>query len=385
MGMGLGGTEKTLVSALNALDHSKYDVTLYIRKNRVDLLPCINKRVQIILNNSAPEFENSFYCRVCNIAKRFCDNLKLKSLSTKIARSARKYVLRKRTEYEKETFFRSTEYDYAIAYDMATEVVKFTLNCINAKQKIAFFHASRLYNAKMLLYKNFDKIVCVNDVVASDMKSDYPQLASKVLAVENYISPEYIYNELNNSEPLKRPITELVLCSCGRIAKEKGFDLAVKAAKLLKDDGVSFHWYFVGDYRDGGIVKEMIAVEGLQEDITVTGFVSNPYKYMNLCDIYIQPSWEDAHATTVVEAAILCKPIISTDTSTGRLFRDKYGCCNVCDKKEKSLAKAIYELYNNQSEQNKLLSAAKNIDYSGRYLEYHQAINTLFSGDKDEI
>ena len=40
----IGGIQKSLVSALNAIDYDKYDVTLYVRKNRTDLLEFINKK-----------------------------------------------------------------------------------------------------------------------------------------------------------------------------------------------------------------------------------------------------------------------------------------------------------------------------------------------------
>ena len=33
--LNLGGVQKALISALNAIDYSKNDVTLYIRKNRI--------------------------------------------------------------------------------------------------------------------------------------------------------------------------------------------------------------------------------------------------------------------------------------------------------------------------------------------------------------
>lgn len=379
MGMGLGGTEKTLVSALNALDYTKYDVTLYVRKNRTDLLPLINESVKIIVNDNPPIFENSIYCKMCNIAEKLFKRIKLKSLSNKISRSSRKYVLSKRTEYEKKTFFKNSDYDYAVAYDMATEVVKFTFSCVKAKQKIAFFHASRLYDAKMLLYKQFDTIACVNEVVAADMKLDYPQLADKVVPVENFIAPDFVRNAIKDNEPITKPSNKLVLCSCGRIAKEKGFDIATRAAKILKDKNIDFHWFFVGNYLDNGFVESLIKTEGLQQEITVTGFVPNPYKYMEICDIYIQPSYEDAHATTVVEAAILNKPIISTDTSTGRLFRDKYNCCDVCEINADALAATILNLYNNPSEKEKLIATTKEIDYSKKYSEYKQALNDLFA------
>ena len=46
----IGGVQKSLVSALNCVDYENNNVTLYIRKNRLDLLPFINKNVKVVIN-----------------------------------------------------------------------------------------------------------------------------------------------------------------------------------------------------------------------------------------------------------------------------------------------------------------------------------------------
>ena len=65
---------------------------------------------------------------------------------------------------------------------------------------------------------------------------------------------------------------------------------------------------------------------------------------------------------TVAETIILGKPIISTCTSSGRLFHDKYGCCNICDTNPEAMATAILELYNDPSERERLINATKEIN-----------------------
>ena len=49
---------------------------------------------------------------------------------------------------------------------------------------------------------------------------------------------------------------------------------------------------------------------GLQDIFLLLGSKSNPYKYMRICDIYVQPSIWEGFGITVSEAKILCKPIL---------------------------------------------------------------------------
>ena len=59
----IGGIQKSLVSALNAIDYDKYDVTLYVRKNRTDLLEFINKKTEVIVNtNTTEKYLRCFFC-----------------------------------------------------------------------------------------------------------------------------------------------------------------------------------------------------------------------------------------------------------------------------------------------------------------------------------
>ena len=39
----------------------------------------------------------------------------------------------------------------------------------------------------------------------------------------------------------------MILLSIGRLTKLKGFNLAIEAAKLLKEKGIKFKWFILGD------------------------------------------------------------------------------------------------------------------------------------------
>ena len=57
---------------------------------------------------------------------------------------------------------------------------------------------------------------------------------------------------------------------------------------------------------------------GLENEILITGFQTNPFPFMNACWIYVQPSYEEAQPLVLLEAMILGKPIVSTKTVGGK-------------------------------------------------------------------
>ena len=57
----IGGAQKSLLAALKVLDYEKFDVTLYLRKNRTDLLSCVDERVNVIINDDKSHYYRKPY------------------------------------------------------------------------------------------------------------------------------------------------------------------------------------------------------------------------------------------------------------------------------------------------------------------------------------
>ena len=105
--MTIGGVQKTLVSASKALDYDKYDVTLYLRKNRTDLLDLIDKRVSVIINKKPPRYYRKPYAIRLNIKKTLNKILDRKDTAAALNRKHENRVLEDSMQYEKKTYFNS--------------------------------------------------------------------------------------------------------------------------------------------------------------------------------------------------------------------------------------------------------------------------------------
>lgn len=89
--------------------------------------------------------------------------------------------------------------------------------------------------------------------------------------------------------------------------------MAIEAAVKLREAGINFKWYVIGE----GILKNkfenMIREYKLDDIFIFLGTHQNPYTYLKQCNIYVQPSRYEGYGLAIAEARILQKPIVATN------------------------------------------------------------------------
>lgn len=375
--MTIGGVQKTLISASKALDYDKYDVTLYLRKNRTELLDFVDKRINVIVNRDPHRYYRKPYAIKLQLkimlAKLFGRRNAVDSLETQLADRIREDSM----EYERKTYFSSKEYDIAIAYVQGYTSL-FVSKYVEAKEKIVFYHTStdELHEMHELILPGFDKIAALHEDQKVLLEKWYPGHREKIHVVENYTDCELITAQSKEKE-IATPENKIILCSCGRFTPVKGFDLAIGAAKALKDKGVDFIWYFVGDGPEKERLTLLAEEKGVNESIVFTGMQKNPYPYMAACDIYVQPSYEEAMPVTILEALRLNKPVISTETVGGKKLVESGRNGVICEINSQSLAEATENLINDKNTFNNIVNNLKNTDYSREFKKYKEQWKAL--------
>ena len=106
------------------------------------------------------------------------------------------------------------------------------------------------------------------------------------------------------------------LLTVGRFSSQKCYDMAVAAADILNRKGYDFRWFAIGKGQLEEQIKEQIKSLGLEEKFILLGEKSNPYPYINNCDIYVQPSYFEGKSIAIDEAKIFAKPIVCTSFPT---------------------------------------------------------------------
>ena len=318
--LGIGGAEKSLVTLLSQIDYSKYEVDLFLFNFCGEFKALLPKQVRVI---EAPMDFKVFNNNPIKALKYFLLNKKYKLLYYKLIELFillfNRFVLHR--EYIGWNFINKSvdrlnkKYDTAIGF-MEKKSIYFTIDKVNADKKIGWIHTdySKIQHNKKLdneYLKKMDNIVAVSDHCKEALDNVFPELRNKTIVIENMISP-LIINKMAKEKvtEIEKQKDEIIICTVARLTAAKGIDIAIECCKRIIDKGLKIRWIVIGDGEERSKLEKLIINYGLQDIFLLLGSKSNPYKYMRMCDIYVQPSIWEGFGITVSEAKVLCKPIL---------------------------------------------------------------------------
>ncbi len=171
------------------------------------------------------------------------------------------------------------------------------------------------------------RIICVSNATAEQ----FNQVSEKVRVIYNGVdiedyNPKSIEGELRTTYGLSKDT--LVVGSTGRIVPRKGYDLFIKAAKLvidqLEDKNKDIKFVIVGDtpyfFQDDhlGYLKSLVSKYGLDDYFIFTGYKKEVKRYLKDFDIFVIPSnYPDPFPRSVIEAMAFELPSIGFKEAGG--------------------------------------------------------------------
>lgn len=104
------------------------------------------------------------------------------------------------------------------------------------------------------------------------------------------------------------------LLSVGRLTWEKGHIYALRALRVLLDQGRQAHLSIIGDGPEKEHLAFWVRRLRLEENVSMPGFMAQDQirDHLRECDIYLQPSLSEGLPGTAIEASAVGLPIIAT-------------------------------------------------------------------------
>lgn len=307
--LGSGGAEKSLISLLPLIDYTRYYVDLVIFDRGGVYEKYLPREVNII---DYQLYQKNLWGQ---IKKVLCHAL----LSPQLRLNKKRHgaEIHWRTMYRFYHDFPG-EYDAAIAYQQGVPTF-FVATKVNAKKKLAWINADIFaagYDLEYCrqFYEQMDSIIAVSKKLENLLCAKTPWMMDRLNCVYDIINPDVIVSLAKKTvQDMTISRGEMAIVTVGRLTRPKNYLLAVNAARILKDKGLKFKWYFVGEGEMRRAIEMRIKDNGLQNEVILLGFKENPYPYMAKADVYVQTSSFEGFGLTIAEAKILHRPVVSTD------------------------------------------------------------------------
>ncbi len=252
--LGGGGSEVALIELINALPEELYNITLVLLDSDNEYAYRLKKKVNIIQLTFNSSFAKSLVSMYAFTAKV------LKKLSVNYYIPYYDFVTNRVTNvFEK-------NYDIAIDfYGYGSFVTAFLATKIKAKKKATWLHDEKLYWMKSVqrYLDSYDRVYGVSQAVVDAFCKEYPFYRNKAGVFYNVIDTEEIKrkSEQNEAVPFKDTFN---IVTVGRLTEQKGYDIAIKAASILKQKKIDFAWYAIGTGRDESKLKKLAAKHNLK-------------------------------------------------------------------------------------------------------------------------
>lgn len=321
-----GGEEKSAVSLLNVLPSEKYDVTLMMLHRGGAFMDEVPGWVKIVDVPMTRDGANLFYCGLktavrvwlaCGRIFQVIKTLWLRCKEIKLPRELRICLEVERGLDQK--ILDTYDVDVVMAYSSRLQLHMIAADHIRAKKKVLWLHCeleNQGFDPQPYLryWKKMDVwAAAASDKIVLDYVSAFPKYASRIVKMPLFLSREMCTRHAAESLGFVKHNEVVQLFSVGRLAYQKGFDIAVEVAARLKADGFRFVWSIAGDGPVRLSLEEKIKDFNVIDCLKLLGNQSNPYPYFATCDIYVQPSRYEGYCITLAEARAFCCPIVTTD------------------------------------------------------------------------
>ncbi|WNR43802.1 glycosyltransferase [Paenibacillus roseipurpureus] len=320
-----GGAEKALISLLETLDYSQYEVDVYLLRHSGLFLSKLPPEVRLLPEPAEYRFfDMSMRKAVLHCLRRGQFKiaiLRLLAGSIYVSEKNRVRCEQRVWKYLANSLKNiDTKYDIAVGY-LEKNPIYFCIDKVQATKKIGFIHND--YDKlgmdpklDQVYFNKLDYLVTVSEECGHILRERFPNLSDHIEVMHNIVSPSAIQKLAMEQVNLKD--RDITIVSVGRLNVQKGFELAIESCQQLVQQGYPVKWYIIGEGEERERLEKLIEQHNLQETFILLGIKENPYPYIREADIYVQPSKFEGKSIAIDEAKILQKPIVVTNFTTAK-------------------------------------------------------------------
>lgn len=229
-----------------------------------------------------------------------------------------------------------------------------------------------------LLYPLADVVVAVSQGLANDLNKQFTLSKDKVKVIYNPVVDEELIQKAKISVEhtwFKKESCPVFL-AVGRLTLQKDFSTLIQAFSIIRKYRQA-RLVILGEGEARAELELLAAKLGVAGDVSLPGFVQNPYAYMYNASAFVLSSRWEALPTVLIEAMACGCPVIATDCPFGPreiLEGGKYGYL-VPTVDPQALSIAMLNVLDSSINRQKLIQRTQDFSVERSVSQYLQILN----------
>lgn len=393
-----GGTEKSLLSLLQYLDRTRYDITVLLMKKKGDLLSLLPVDIHV-QEIPFPKDEAEDLLLGRNAALK--NSLKKGHILQSVGKAFRgvHMTLATKSGTEKRLWYYQSIEDKIAMYPEEFDVVidymgyglfntLYAARKVKGKVKLSWVHfepdtGMPDFYAFGSLLNEYDHIMCVSRNSMHQVQKMMPELSEKCHVFYNIVDRKSLYEQAG-LEHIEKDTEGISILSVGRLDPQKGFDIGIGVIERLAKEGYPVKWQIIGEgWQRTELELRISQSKEAKMSVELLGQKLNPYPYFASCDIYFMPSRHEGYGIALAKARAFNKPIVATDFAGAReqLIDGVTGIITNCD--EESIYQALKRLIDDRELQIKFSQALEEEEGTDqKQIQYLESLFDPETGDE---
>ena len=158
-------------------------------------------------------------------------------------------------------------------------------------------------------YSSLDLLICQTDFMKTQLVEALPWLSRKIniQVIPNPVN----FNKISFNEKIDDKFGEFIV-SAGRLIPEKGFDILVKAFKVIKDKFPNLKLVILGEGEERLELERLIQDLGLKKNVFLPGFIKNVYPYFYQAKLCVVSSRIEGFPNVLLQMMSQNTKVVST-------------------------------------------------------------------------
>lgn len=163
------------------------------------------------------------------------------------------------------------------------------------------------------IYKRSDGIICCSMQIKNALDTIVP--SKKTFVLYNPYDFSELYEAADESVD-DYVFDKSTIVMHGRLDVVKNLPRLIKAFSIVKSKLINVQLLIIGEGQMREKLQKLINHYGLQNDVNMIGFRSNPFAYISRSSLYVLPSFSEGFPNALVEGMCFL-PVISADCKSG--------------------------------------------------------------------